>query len=144
MALVDWSLCVICQDNRSFRELKCSRNSRGTTPEQVKELYNSFLSILAELRDLKIPLGSECKLPATVTSDTMYENFAKWPKNCKWKYSEGQVQRQIDEEKRKKEEDEADPCSGPGPSRTSQCHKFDKTKFSAKKTLMKAFTMSLC
>ena len=128
MAQVDWSLSVICQDVRSFRELRCSRNSCGATPEQVKYLYNSFLAILAELRDLKILQESECKLPATVTSDTRYENFAKWHKNCKWKYSEGQVQRQIDEAKRKKEEDQADPCSGSGPSRTRQCHKFDKTK----------------
>ena len=69
MAQVDWSLSVICQDVRSFRELSFSKNSCGATPEQVKYLYNSFFAILAGLRDLKIPQESECKLPATVTSD---------------------------------------------------------------------------
>ena len=127
MAQVDWSLCVICQDIRSFRELRCPRNARGMTPEGVKETYSSFLAILAELRDLNLPLGSECKLPDSITADTMYDNFAKWHRTCKLQYTESKLRKQIDEAKRKREADK-DPCADPSPSRTRQCHKFDKTK----------------
>ena len=59
----------------------------------------------------------------------MYVDFAMWPKTCKTKYAEVKVRPQIDEAKRKRAAHK-DPSAEPGPSRTRQCHRFDKTNMS--------------
>ena len=128
MAQFDWNLCIICQEARALRELKCPRNARGATPEGVKEIYSSFLAILSELRDVKVPLGDECKLESGVTAAALYDNYAKWHKNCKFKYLGGQVRKKIDDA-RKAAENTDDNGDDPDPARTrGRGEKFDKAK----------------
>ena len=123
MALdVNWSKCIICQDTNFIEPLKCPKNSRSWTDADILKVYTGFLLNVKILRDADIKLGTEMKLPKHITAQSLYDNDAKWHKQCRLKFSDSKVETILKLHEIMKKTDEVQPAKRPRQS------EFDNTK----------------
>ena len=84
---MDWTLCVICQKQRS-EDLKCPMKS--TLSEDAPDVYSNFLQNVDDFRATDA-LPVIIKFGPDVNSTTLIENKAKWHKSCHLKFSKSKL-----------------------------------------------------
>jgi len=75
---MDWSLCVICQDNKDKSLLRCPANG---IRYDAYEVYKDFLENVEQFKSLdalpvRISFGEQC------TPESFIKNNASWHQNC--------------------------------------------------------------
>ena len=86
---MDWSLCVLCQQQQVSEALKCPLNAPGKGDKSIP--YQTFLDRVKDFKELEILPLLLTYLPAanTVVQDFV-QNKAKWHKSCYLKFSQDQ------------------------------------------------------
>ena len=115
---IDWGLCFICQSSKNSSTLQCPLNnavgSKATNTDSIKRAYSNLANNIVELLDI-----DECpvKLHPHVLSNTsdlgryLFDNKAKYHKNCKKVFDNDKIARAKERYKKKSIEHEASPDS---------------------------------
>lgn len=102
---VDWSLCVICQ-KFAFESLRCPKSGNASDAEK-RQSYEKFIQAIKKLNDAGVELGPNLKLPLGITTETLWQNTAKWHKSCHLKFSPTHVDRMVSNKKKLDDEQAA-------------------------------------
>ena len=88
---IDWTLCVICQ--KEGGDLKCPTSWFGQTAARKLQVFESFHTNLHQLWDAGIIVDT--KLPKHITAKTLFDNNAKWHKECHLSFATGTVENRL-------------------------------------------------
>ena len=103
MEVLDWSRCIICQEDGS-EPLKCPLSSPHATSENRSSTYINFLTNVEKFCKIKalpveLPFGEE------ETVESFVGNSASWHKSCYLKFNNFKLAKAI--KKREREQDES-------------------------------------
>ena len=94
---VDWTRCILCQTKLRIGiesyQLICPKSGKGAT-EIEHGFYENIHNKIHQLWNAGIPLA-EVKMPKELTAETMFQNDAKWHRQCKVKYANTKVQQML-------------------------------------------------
>ena len=94
---IDWTLCVICQ--KEGGDLKCPTSWFGQTAARKLQVFETFHTNLHRLWDAGIIVDT--KLPKHITAKTLFDNNAKWHKECHLSFATGTVEKRLKAHKNK-------------------------------------------
>ena len=87
---VDWNVCVICQ--KEGGNLKCPRSLFLTAAKKL-EIFETFHVNIHKLWNAGVIVDT--KLPKHITAKTLFDNNAKWHKECHLSFATGTVEKRL-------------------------------------------------
>ena len=97
---VDWNVCVICQ--KEGGNLKCPRSLFLTAAKKL-EIFETFHVNIHKLWNAGVIVDT--KLPKHITAKTLFDNNAKWHKECHLSFATSKVEKRLKAHKKKQPEE---------------------------------------
>ena len=102
---INWQICCICQSTIILERLQCPKN--GNYGEKgVFDIFIRLLTNAKRLRDAGVNLDKIFALPEHINAQTLFDNDAKYHSKCHLKFSDSRVERLLNIERQKREQEE--------------------------------------